>query len=45
MAALGLSDKQLGLRMVVDNGKIVLTPKKIILKQLMSFLLTMMEQL
>ncbi|MDT2661254.1 toxin-antitoxin system, antitoxin component, AbrB family protein [Enterococcus hulanensis] len=28
MAALGLSDKQLGLRMVVDNGKIVLTPKK-----------------
>ncbi|OTO15405.1 MULTISPECIES: toxin-antitoxin system, antitoxin component, AbrB family protein [Enterococcus] len=28
MAALGLSDKQLGLRMVVDNDKIVLTPKK-----------------
>lgn len=28
MAALGLSDKQLGLRMVVENGKIILTPKK-----------------
>lgn len=28
MAALGLSEKQLGLRIVVENGKIILTPRK-----------------